>query len=91
LWVELLAELAEEGVEVVGRGGEVEEWGGICDETLYIGVEFRHTLNRGGFGDEGRAQDTDGVASLCYFDSIVDICIPVSRRKLTVEYQPYQI
>ena len=61
-----MEECTEERIEVVGGGGEVEPgWvKGDCD----LGVEFGHSSDGCGVGDEGAAKDTDGGGSHGYFD-----------------------
>lgn len=62
---------AEEGVEVVGGGGEVEPcWvQGVGD----VGVELGHARDGLRVGDEGRAEDADGGRRHGYFDGVVDV------------------
>lgn len=62
---------AQEGVEVVGGGGEVEPgWGeGLVD----VGVEGWHAGYRGGIVDEGAAEDAEGEGGHGYFYRVVDV------------------
>ena len=63
----------EEGVQVVGGGGEVEPgWG---EERRDVCVEVGHAGYGCGVGDEGRAEDTDGGGSHGDFNGVVDICV----------------
>lgn len=70
-WVVLVEEGAEEWVEVVGGGGEVEPgWGeGLRD----VGVEIGHGGDGGGFGDEGGSEDADWGGGHGYFYGVVDV------------------
>lgn len=62
---------AQEGVEVVGGGGEVEPgWG---EEGVDVGVEGGHAGYGGGGGDEGGAEDADGGGGHGDFDGVVDV------------------
>lgn len=68
-----VAEGAEEGVEVVGGGGEVEERG-----VLEFGVEGCVELWHAGDGEgvfdaEGVVQDAEGGGGLGDFDGVVDV------------------
>ena len=67
----LVEEFAEERVEVVGGGGEVEPgWGeGLVDG----GVEGGHAGDGGWVVDEGAAEDADGGGGHCDFDGVVDV------------------
>ena len=71
LWVVLVQEGAEEGVEVVGGGGEVEP--GWLQGGGELGVEFGHPCDGGGVRDEGAAEDADGGGGHGYFDRVVDV------------------
>lgn len=70
--VVLVQEGAEERVEIVGRGGEVEP--GWVEGGGDLGVEFWHSGDGGGVGDEGAAEDADGGGGHGYFDRIVNVC-----------------
>lgn len=62
----------DEGVEVVGRGGEVEpDW---VEEGLDVRVELGHSGDGGGVGDECGAEDADGGGGHGYLDGVVDVC-----------------
>lgn len=70
-WVVLVQEGAEEEVEVVGGGGEVEP--GWAERGGDLGVEFGHARYGGRVGDEGAAEDADGGRGHGYFDGVVDV------------------
>lgn len=68
-----VAECTEEGVEVVGRGGEVEE-GGVLEFGFDVRVEFGHAGDGLGLFDaEGVAEDAEGGGGLGHFDRVVDV------------------
>lgn len=64
-------ERAEEQVEVVRGGGEVEP--GRVEGAGDLGVELGHPGDGGGVGDEGAAEDADGGGGHGYFDRVVDV------------------
>lgn len=68
------AEVGEEGVQVVGGGGEVEKWRGGFDEGLDVGVELWHTWDWSRWVDEGAFENAEGARGEGYFDCVVDIC-----------------
>jgi hypothetical protein len=67
------AEGAEEGVEVVWRGGEVEIcW--VLKLSLEMGVEFGHAgYRKRSLNTEGVVQDAERRGGLCDFDGVVDV------------------
>ena len=67
------AEGAEEGVEVVGRGGAVEVcW--VLELGFEVGVEFGHARDwKCSFDAEGVVEDSEGGGGLCDFDGVVDV------------------
>ena len=66
----------QEGVQVVGRSGEVEP--GRVEGPRELAVEGGHAGRRFGVGDEGCAQDADGGEGLGDFDGVVNVLIDVS-------------
>ena len=70
-WVVGEEEGAEEGVEIIGRGGEVEPGGG--EEGMDVRVEGGHAGYWSGVRDESRAEDSDGRGGHCDFDGVVDV------------------
>ena len=64
--VVLVEEWAKEGVEVVGGGGEIEP--GRVEGGGDLGVEFWHTSDGSGVGDEGAAKNADWRRGHSYFD-----------------------
>ena len=62
---------AEEGVEVVGRGGEVKPDGG--EGGVNGGVEGWHAGDGGGVVDECSLEDADGGGCHGDFDRVVDV------------------
>jgi len=67
------SEVAQEGVEVVGACGEVEE-GRVLEGFLQGGVELGHALDGQRFFDaEGVVQDAEWGGGLGYFDRVVDV------------------
>ncbi len=66
-----MQECAEEGVQVVGRGGEVEP--GWVEGGGDLGVEFWHSGYGGRVRDEGAAEDADGGGGHGYLDGVVDV------------------
>lgn len=81
-WVVGVDEGAEERVEVVRGGGEIEEWWG-GEGAVDVGVEVWHAVHRGGGEEEGCAEDADGGGGEGDFDGVVDVCI-VDRGQLDV-------
>ena len=67
------AEGAEEGVEVVGRGGEVEVcW--VLELGFEVGVEFGHAGDwERALDAEGVVEDSEGGGGLGDFDGVVDV------------------
>lgn len=72
-WEVVVAEGAEEWVEVVRRGGEVEpSW--VLEFGFEMGVELRHAGDGEGLLDaEGIVQDAERGRCLGDFDCVVDI------------------
>ena len=70
-WVAGEEEGAEEGVEIIGRGGEVEPGGG--EEGMDVRVEGGHAGYWGGVRDKGGAEDSDGRGGHCDFDGVIDV------------------
>ena len=64
-------EFAEEGVEVVGGGGEVKPGG--AEGLLDRGVEVGHARDGGRFVDESAAEDADGGGRHGDFYGVVDV------------------
>ena len=62
---------AEERVEVVGTGGEVEP--GWVQERLDVGVEWWHARDRGGVVDEGGAEGANWGGGHCCFYGVIDV------------------
>ena len=70
--IEGAQEGAQEGVEVVGRGGEVEPC--RVEGRVHVLVEGRHVGDWFRGADEGRAQDAGGRGRHGDFDGVVDVC-----------------
>jgi hypothetical protein len=71
----LFSEVSQEGVEVVGGSGEVEE-GGVLEFGVFLEgcVEFGHSGDGQGFFDaEGVVQDSERGGGLGYLDRVVDV------------------
>ena len=66
-----MQECAQERVEVVRGGGEVEP--GWVEGGGDLGVEFWHSGYGGGVGDEGATEDTNGGGGHGDFDGVVDV------------------